>query len=46
MGMFVVKGQPLWDHKNTKMKHKKLFISAAILSVFYFLYVPRCGLDE
>ena len=39
-------GQPLSDHKNTKMKHKKLFISAAILSVFSFLCVPRYGLGE
>ena len=39
-------GQSLWDHKNTKMKHKDLLISAAIVSVFYFLYMPRYGLGE
>ena len=32
--------------QNTKMKHKNVFISAAIVSVFYFLYMPRYGLGE
>ena len=32
--------------KFTKMKHKKLFISAAILSVFSFLCVLCYGLVE
>ena len=31
-------GQPLWNHKNTKMKHKHVSVSAEILSVFSFLY--------
>ena len=31
-------GQPLWNHKNTKTKYKNLSISAAIPSVFSFLY--------
>ena len=39
-------GQPLWDNKNTEMKHQNLLISAAIISVFFFLFVPRFGLGE
>ena len=34
---FLSLGQPLWDHKNTKIKHKKLLITAAIF--FFFLYL-------
>ena len=34
------------DHKNTKMKHENLFISAIISVFIYFIYVPRYGLGE
>ena len=32
--------QPLWNHKNTKMKHKKLLIYTAIIPVFSCLMCP------